>query len=257
MVAWVSKNLFDQVTYTARHGLIQGMRRKGGLGWVPVLGSQGSERPEEKFWRSLDLSGLVVYDIGAFEGILTMFFSTRCARVISYEPNSINHARLLENIRLNKLSNVTVRKLGLGSRAQSAELVFAPLMTGGGSLEPKTAAQIKNSQKVMSERIEITTLDRDIAEGGLPAPDFVKIDIEGFELEALKGASQTLSAHRPAVFLEMHGETMREKKRKVTEIVEWLSQAGYRNVLHVESQTAITPANATVAAEGHLYCRAN
>jgi hypothetical protein len=56
------------------------------------------------------------------------------------------------------------------------------------------------------------------------------------------------------LFLEMHGETLREKKRKVTEIVDWLTQAGYKNVVHVETQTCITPSNAMVAVEGHLFC---
>jgi FkbM family methyltransferase len=255
LVAWISTSLCNQVTYTVKHGLIQGMKRKGGLGWVPLVASHAGS-PEEQFWRTLDFGGLVVYDIGAFEGILTMFFSARCARVISYEPNSRNHARLLENIRLNELNNITVRKLGLGARADVGDLVFMPLMAGGGTLEPKTAAQIRKSHKgVVSERIQITTLDQDIAEAGLPAPDFVKIDVEGFELEALKGASETLSVYHPALFLEMHGETPREKKRKVIEIVDWLTMADYTNMVHVETQTAITQANATIATEGHLYAR--
>ena len=255
LIAWISKKLCDRLTYTARHGLIQGMRRKGGLGWIPLLARPGSGSLEERFWRSQDLKGRVVYDVGAFEGMLTMFFSAQCARVVSYEPNSINRARLLENIKLNALANVTVRELGVGARADMGELVFTPLMTGGGSLEPKRAAQLKTSRDAASERIQVTTLDQDIAEAGLPAPDIVKIDIEGLELEALKGASQTLSAYRPDLFLEMHGETLREKKRKVIEIVEWLTQAGYRNLWHVETQTPITPENAIAAMEGHLYCR--
>jgi FkbM family methyltransferase len=230
------------------------MKRKGGLGWVP-LASGAVETLEERFWRSLDLKGLVVYDVGAFQGSLTMFFASRCAHVVSYEPNSINHTRLLENLRLNALNNVTVRKLGVGASSGSGDLVFMPLMTGGGSLEPKTVDQLKKSgAEVESERIQITTIDQDITEVGLPRPDFLKIDIEGLELEALKGAAKTLAACRPSLFLEMHGETLREKRRKVTEIVDWLAKVGYADVLHVETGTPITIANATVAIEGHLYC---
>jgi hypothetical protein len=56
-------------------------------------------------------------------------------------------------------------------------------------------------------------------------------------------------------FLEMHGETMREKKRKASEIVALLRDSGYTDLVHVETGTAITAGNAAVAAEGHLYCR--
>ena len=37
LIAWISINLFDTLTYTVRHGLLKGMKRKGGLGWVPAL----------------------------------------------------------------------------------------------------------------------------------------------------------------------------------------------------------------------------
>jgi FkbM family methyltransferase len=254
VIAWISHALFDHVTYTVRHGLIRGMRRRGGLGWIPSPNSRSVATPEEQFWRNQDLRGCVVYDVGAFQGIFTMFFASRCAQVISYEPNSRNYARLVENIRLNGLNNVIVRKLGLDSKADIVELVFMPLMPGGGSVDKKTIAQRKRSHTtVVGEQIQITTLDQDIAQAGLPPPEFVKIDVEGLELAVLKGGARTLAAYHPALFLEMHGETLREKKRKVTEIVDWLTQAGYKNVVHVETQT-ITPSNAMVAVEGHLFC---
>ena len=66
------------------------------------------------FWRSLPIAGLVVYDIGAYHGLLTMFFASRCARVIAYEPNDSNRARLIDNVCLNGLINVEVRKFGVG-----------------------------------------------------------------------------------------------------------------------------------------------
>jgi FkbM family methyltransferase len=246
-IAWVSRHLFDRVTYTVRHGLIRGMRRKGGLGWMPAVFLHGAQTKEEMFWRSLPLAGLVVYDVGAFHGILTLFFAARCSRVIAYEPNEINHTRLVDNIRLNNLDNVQVRKLGVGSEAGSGTLAYSPTMAGGGTLDPNASAPV-------SQAVLITTLDHDIATCGLPAPDLIKIDIEGWELEALLGARETLAAHHPALFLEMHGETMREKRGKARAIVAFLCDAGYTDIVHVETGATITPAGETVAAEGHLYC---
>ena len=255
VVSWISQNLFDHFSYTVRHGLIRGMKRKGGLGWAPQSFCRRFESKEEAFWRSLDLGGLVIYDVGAFHGILSLFFASRAAQVISYEPNARNQARLMENIRLNGLKNVVVREVGVGARPGAGTLVYAPLMPGGGSLEQKTVEQLKRSRVApISQQIQITTLDQDIEDAGLPPPDFIKIDIEGWELEALRGSRRTLAAYRPALFLEMHGETMREKKRKVAAIVDFLGELGYEEILHVESGTVVTPANTEVAVEGHLYC---
>ena len=246
-IAWISRHLFDSFTYTVRHGLIRGMRRKGGLGWIPAVFSRGAQTREEMFWRDLPLAGLVVYDVGAFHGILTMFFAARCKQVVSYEPNQANHARLIENIRLNNFRNIEVRQFGVGARPGTGTLHYAPEMSGGGTLDPHATGPV-------SQHVEVTTLDRDIAASKLPAPDLIKIDIEGWELEALEGARETLNAYHPALFLEMHGDTPREKRSKARAIIAFLCDAGYTDILHVESGATITPGDETVAAEGHLYC---
>jgi len=192
-IAWISRHLFDRFSYTVRHGLIRGMKRKGGLGWLPAWLAGGTQTKEEMFWRALRLEGLVVYDVGAFHGILTLFFASHCAQVIAWEPNDGNHARLMENVRLNNLTNVSVRKLAVGSQVRTGTLTYNPSMAGGGSVHG-------SAEGTISQQVEITTLDCDIAAAPLPAPDVIKIDIEGWELEALKGARATLAAHHPALF---------------------------------------------------------
>ena len=256
IVAWISQHLFDHATYTVRHGPIKGMKRKGGLAWLPEFLSGSTRTPEQSFWMDVNLKDLVIYDIGAFQGLLTLFFARQGRRVISYEPNTRNHARLLENIRLNGLKNVDVRKVGIGSKAEVATMVASPLMPGGASVEPDTVAGLINSREpVLSERISITTLDDDIREMGLPVPGFIKIDIEGGELDALVGARHTLITHKPQLFLEMHGETMNLKRKNVAALVACLHELGYRSIRHVESGAGITVENCALAAEGHLYCQ--
>src|ERR1700688_1640008 len=56
LVAWISMHLFHTATYTVRHGLLKGMKRKGGLGWIPALFSPGIMTAEQQFWSGLDLS---------------------------------------------------------------------------------------------------------------------------------------------------------------------------------------------------------
>ncbi len=255
-IAWISKRFFDGFTYTVRNGLLRGMKRKGGLGWLPAFVS-GAPSSEHEFWSSLDLKGAVVYDVGAFHGLLTLLFASQATRVVSFEPNRINRHRLEENILLNRLNNVTVRPIGLGSARDTLELLCDPLTPVASTLTQHTGEPVTRARGVSIERVNVTTLDGDIEENGLPIPTFIKIDVEGWELEVLRGAGRTLSQYHPSLFLEMHGETMNEKRRKVAEIVEHRGSIGYRSIRHIETNTRITTSNSAVAAQGHLWCRAS
>ena len=244
IVSWVSKTLFDNVTYTVRNGLNKGLRRRGGLAWVPF---ESSATPEFLFWKKLDLKDKVVYDIGAFHGLLSIYFARTARQVIAWEPNRHNRERLNQNLRLNGFTNVIVRPYGLSSQPMSAEMSYDPMAPGTASFDTKMAQGLEH------ETIELRMLDQ---EQGLPAPDLIKVDVEGFELEVLKGAPHTLE-QRPTLFLEMHGADPDDKRKRVRAIVEHLWNLGYRDILHVESQTQITPENTAIAAQGHLYVRAN
>jgi FkbM family methyltransferase len=253
---WVSLHLFDNVTYTVRRGLLKGMKRKGGLGWLPAMFSSGLMSVEQQYLSDLDLSGMVVYDVGAFHGLLTLFFASRAKRVVCFEPNTQNHKRLTENLGLNGAKNVEVRKAGVGSRRETRRMVGSPLMRGIASVDEKSVEEFSRIwTKTVVEEISIVTLDEEIAQASLPAPDFIKIDVEGWELEALKGASGTLELYKPALFLEMHGETIREKKHKVAELVAFLWEHNYRRIRHVETGNMIAPGNTSAAMEGHLHCQ--
>jgi FkbM family methyltransferase len=253
IVAWISTRLFDGFTYTVRDGLLKGMKRKGGLGWVPALGSPRAMTPEHQFWHGFDFSGMTVYDVGAFHGLLTLFFASRAKAVVAFEPNTQNYSRLMENLTLNRMENVRVFKVGVGSGSETRTMVTSPLMPGFASVDAGSVE--KSSRASVAEEVSIIALDEEIPRAGLPAPDFIKIDIEGWEFEALRGARNTLESLRPALFLEMHGATVAEKKRKVAQIVEFLWEINYRRVQHIESGATITPENASLAMEGHLYCQ--
>jgi len=256
LMAWVSTHLFDSTTYTVRHGLLKGMRRKGGLGWLPARFSPGIMTAEQKFWVGLNLSGMTVYDVGAFQGLLTLFFASRSKAVVCFEPNTQNHKRLTENLMLNGIKNVEVRKVGVGSRQEKRKMVGSPLMGGGASVDGRAAEELlRSGAGTVVEEVSIVALDEEIPQANLPVPDFIKIDIEGWEIEALRGARKTLELYKPTLFLEMHGQTMREKRRKVAEIVDFLWGINYRSIRHIETDTSITPENTSVAVEGHLFCQ--
>lgn len=256
VIASLSQRL-DGITYTQRHGLIRGMKRRGGLGFLPgILAGGNHETAEHRFLRSLDLRGKVVYEIGAFQGLLTLFFSNRAKEVIAYEPNPPSYRRVLQNLRLNQRENVRVRNLAVGERAGTLTLLCDPLMPGGTSGDPAVAGQIQGTGAATSVTVPLVTIDEDIASNQLPPPDVVKIDIEGMELPALQGMTDTLRRYRPDLYMEMHGATPEQKDRNVRAIVEFVTDLGYRDILHVESGVGITRDTSTRARAGHLYCRA-
>ena len=256
MIATLSQRL-DGITYTQRHGLIRGMKRQGGLGFLPAILAGGDhETAEHRFLRSLDLRNQVVYEVGAFQGILTLFFSSRAGEVIAYEPNPPSYNRVMQNLRLNGRSNVRVRNLAVGETPGSITLLSDPLMPGGTSGDPTVAGQIKGSSTTATAvQVPVVTLDQDIAAAKLPPPALIKIDIEGMELPALKGMAGTLREHHPDLYMEMHGATMDHKDANVRAIVDFVLSLGYKELVHVESGERITAANATRAREGHLFCR--
>jgi FkbM family methyltransferase len=220
-----------------------------------MLADRGHETAEHRFLRSLDLEGRIVYEVGAFQGLLTLFFSGRARQVIAYEPNPASYRRVLENLRLNGRTNVQVRNLAVGERAGSLTLLCDSLMPGGASGDPVVAAQIRGSSpEAATIEVPVVSLDEDIAAAALPPPDFVKIDIEGMELPALRGMKETLLHRRPALYLEMHGATTEHKKQNVRAIVEFLNGLGYETIVHVETAEQVSVVNSARAREGHLYC---
>src|SRR4051812_16352239 len=105
-------------TYTVRHGLAKGLKRKGGLAFLPAaLADTSGREAEERFLLGLELEGQTVYDVGGDQGIYTLFFARRvgaAGRVVTFEPNPESYRRIVDNVALNNFRNVEVRHVGLG-----------------------------------------------------------------------------------------------------------------------------------------------
>ena len=239
--------------YTVRRGLARGLSRRGGLGFLPQVGTPSSE---ELFLETLNFAGKTVYDVGGFEGVLSLFFARRVGptgRLITFEPNPENYATIVGNISLNGFSHVDIRPIALGAEPGSATLVFPTDEPAKGSLVGDIQAQILREKHVDTVEVPIETIDRLVA-AGLPVPDFVKIDVEGLELDVLRGMANVIASHRPALYIEIHGADMAKKLENATAVIEYLWRAGYA-MRHVESGLSMdTAARIPAASRGHLYC---
>jgi FkbM family methyltransferase len=252
VIATLQPLVADRV-YTVRHGLARGLRRRGGLGFVPHW---GTPTPEERFFEHLSLDGQTVYDVGGYEGVITLFFARRVGprgRVITFEPNPRNVRRIEENVRLNGFEHVSVRPMALGASPGRATLVFPTDETARGSLESHISADIRREKNVLTIDVDVDTLDREIARG-LPIPDFVKLDVEGVERDVLEGMRTLIATRRPRLYIEIHGADATRKLDNVTSVARCLWAAGYA-VHHVESGTrVVNPDDLPRAIRGHLYC---
>ena len=239
--------------YTVRHGLARGLKRRGGLGFVPQVGTPPAE---EGFLQALDLAGRTVYDVGGYEGVFSLFFARQvgpAGRLVTFEPNPVNHAKIVANLALNGFRNVEIRRIAVGAAPGSATLVFPADETARGSLLTDIQDQIKQEKHVAAVEVDVDSIDHQIA-GGLPEPDFVKIDVEGLELEVLQGMSAVIARRHPALYIEIHGADMQRKLENATAVIEYLWLAGYA-VRHVESgQNIDNAAKIPTARRGHLYC---
>jgi FkbM family methyltransferase len=247
-IAAISRRL--NFTYTIGNGLAKGMKRRGGLGFLPWI---GGDTAETLFLKSLNLTGKVVYDVGAFEGILTMFFSRTASQVISYEPNPQSRERLQTNIRLNRITKVQVRPVALSDAPGRNKLVFDPLMPGAATSADLVAGQIKHgSQNFIELDVLVMRLDDDVIESSLAPPDLIKIDVEGLEQSVLRGAQRTLTEHRPALYIELHGADDSDKRAIARGVVDLLWGWGYRDIFDVENAIGVRPE--TVQRPSHIFC---
>jgi FkbM family methyltransferase len=134
--------------------------------------------------------GDVFYDIGAHGGVYSLTYLARCGgQVHSFEPMP---EELLLNFRLNGVSGERVHAVAVGDQAGTARMT--------------TRLRSRNHVDAAAgdREVPIVRLDDYARERGLPDPQWIKIDIEGMELPALRGAEQILSRARPVVICEIN-----------------------------------------------------
>ena len=247
----VLRSLVKNRVYISRSGGAKGLKLKSGLGFIPRPLTQ-----EEKFLINLDINGQTIYDIGGNVGIFTMFFARavgKKGKVITFEPNPQCCNMILEHLKLNNIDNVEIHKIALGKRREKGTLAVRKSETGTGSLQEDIKASILQKKDSETIQLEIDSLDRQITTNNLPKPDFVKIDVEGLEMDVLHGMSDTIKNCKPKLFIEIHGVDVQRKIENVQRVVGFLIAHKY-SIYHVESGERITASTAQIAKEGHLWC---
>ena len=143
-------------------------------------------------------------DIGANIGLWSKDLSSYFDRLVCFEPNPYCEDYLKKNVNLDKSK---INSCALGEKNETKNLFIHPLNSGASSFVNKTKIGFKKDSGViygefpketLQKKVEVKKLD----DFNFNNIDFIKIDVQGFELSVLKGAYSTLKFNNPILCIE-------------------------------------------------------
>jgi FkbM family methyltransferase len=153
-------------------------------------------------------AGDVCFDIGANIGIYSCVMARMTRNpggIHSFEPANHIRQKLMRNLRLNSFDDVRVNAFGLG--AEETEKDFFEIRQGVTRGGVSSFVQNENyaalgAENYETRRVPVRTLDGYVDDLDLTALKLMKIDVEGFEIDVIRGAKRTIERFRPFILLE-------------------------------------------------------
>lgn len=174
----------------------------------------GTREPQAtRYLQSILQPTWTVVDIGANIGYYALQEARVVGHVIAVEPTPESYDTLLRNVALNGYENMEVHRLAIGDHegvlgfTLSRACNWNSISESGGDIE-----------------VQATTLDK-LLNGR--RVDFVRMDVEGYEMHILRGMTRTLRECRPRMFIEVHRDKLRDYGSCQRELMEYLAGFGY------------------------------
>jgi FkbM family methyltransferase len=232
-----------------------------GVGWQLFCNGQFDAEEVDLALKLLELrrthfgDGVIAIDGGANIGVHTIEWAnlmTRWGRVFAIEAQERIYYALAGNIALNNCFNASAVHAAVGARSGAIEIPVLDYARPAslGSLELKPSAhpdfigQVVDHEGGRKVQVNLVAMD----DFGLPRLDFLKLDVEGMELEALEGGRRTIETYRPIMLVE-------HIKAGAEVLQPWLEARGYQcfqtrmNILAVHKDD---PSLASITAEDEL-----
>lgn len=170
--------------------------------------------------------GDIVYDAGANIGQYALPLSSKGCLVYAFEPDPTAFKQLVKNVNCNP--NMDVRPFNLGVSNEDGTEHFYVSSRSTRSSFRQYNAESGGGEVTERKEVAVKTIDTLVAEDGLRPPDHIKVDVEGFGLEVLQGATNTIDKHRPTIYYEPHTVKRdgRTDKRE-GEMEEFFKSVGY------------------------------
>ena len=192
----------------------------------------------------------VVIDVGAHAGQFSKLFAKLApdGHVYAFEPSAYARGVLEPALKWNRIGNVTVVIDGL-SDAPGEAVLQTPITRKGQMGYGRAHIGAAEEQGAVAQTVRLTTLDAFVAAQGLSRLDFIKADVEGWELHVLRGGVETLKRFHPALFLEVSDEWLERAGATPSDLWDLLTPLGYR-AFKLEGQT---PAAAYAGPDDYLF----
>jgi FkbM family methyltransferase len=169
----------------------------------------------------------VFYDIGANVGTWSLLCRALVpdSVIIAFEPME-EHLSIFQN-KLGSLSNVTLLPFALGACNETKQF-FPASFTDASSFLPlnATGREAWHIENTESRMLNITSLDAAMENHSLPAPDLLKLDVQGFEVEVFKGATKALQLCR-WVLCEVSFQEFYKGQCRFSDVTCFLSRHGF------------------------------
>jgi len=181
--------------------------------------------------------GDTVIDCGANIGYYTNFFRTIVGKkgcVHAFEPVPSTFEHLTKNaLEYSKYNNYRLNNSGL-YRIETIKNIYIPdSISGHASLN--NHQDVWNAQKIDNIEIKLIRLDDYIDKLDINKVDFIKIDIEGSEMDALYGSKNTLQKNKPKLHLEVNSDLLHDSQYAVQELWELLKGLDYRKIYYYDN----------------------
>jgi FkbM family methyltransferase len=195
-----------------------------------ALHQDGTYDPETlALLKQLLRPGDTFVDVGANEGYFSVVASRLVGpggRVVAVEPQARLQPVLARNFQLNACAAATVVPVAISDAPGTRPLLISPDMNSGA-----TGFARRTRYRLPTQATACLTLEQLCAQERLGAGVVMKMDIEGWEREALLGSPELLRSGRiRALVLELHPEHLRERGRSADEVTDFLATAGYRRL---------------------------
>ncbi|MFN8153653.1 MAG: FkbM family methyltransferase [Bacteroidia bacterium] len=183
--------------------------------------------------------GMKILDVGGNIGETAMNFARLTGEqgwVISFEPVPDTFRKFQVNAQLNEFANLKVEQMALSDKNETLYFDPATYNNSGGIYMRKETQDLSYSAQAV-------TLDDFVHDRQLSGIDFVKIDVEGFEFNVLKGAVNTLRKMTPVLFVEINDHNLQRQNSSSTMIFDLLAECGYR--IYCEGREISSPPDNT------------